>query len=643
MPVKHDVYAYVSTVHGEFAPKDVVAAIRAQRPDVSADQVRRALRALTDEGLLRNLGWGRYVRTDDSPAVSDAAGTDAAPQPSVGSMKREFASSDPIVTPGPYEGRRAAPTAPPSPGTPTAPGPAGSPSPAGMADPETTAMSDASFAPAGLPPTVALVLDSVITRPLAQTMQETDERRAAAGANAGDPAFTIGVMIEVRPELGKSAEDAVAVVAALVKAVAPGAICRPTRSYVFANLTPDEIRRVITRDVDGRDSLDAAEAQRTKRAAPRRFIHRIWPNFEVRATIHRSVLTTKSEAAVRTFEATGDGIVWAVLDTGVDASHGHFDLYRNLDLPGAWHKSFVDGDDDPLADANGHGTHVAGIIAGGRTATEKRPIHAASYYRTETRTTGTASMQLDRIFGMAPKTKILSCKVLNENRVGDVETLTRALEYIQDLNRGGREMNVHGVNLSLGYTFEYEWFAAGLSPVCREVDRLVSQGVVVVVSAGNTGYGFVRDLQNKPTAMSFGMSINDPGNAERAITVGSTSIKPHSTGVSYFSSKGPTGDGRMKPDLVAPGERVVSAGTGKLLAEALTSVKEAEYVEDSGTSMAAPHVSGVAAGFLSVHREFIGRPDDVKRILMETASDLGRDRTFQGRGMVDAMRAIQSV
>jgi serine protease AprX len=67
------------------------------------------------------------------------------------------------------------------------------------------------------------------------------------------------------------------------------------------------------------------------------------------------------------------------------------------------------------------------------------------------------------------------------------------------------------------------------------------------------------------------------------------------------------------------------------------------YVEDSGTSMAAPHVSGVIAAFLSIRREFIGRPDEVKRIFTESATSLGRERYFQGAGLIDLMRAIQSV
>jgi subtilisin family serine protease len=117
---------------------------------------------------------------------------------------------------------------------------------------------------------------------------------------------------------------------------------------------------------------------------------------------------------------------------------------------------------------------------------------------------------------------------------------------------------------------------------------------------------------------------------------------PHVYGVSYFSSKGPTGDGRLKPDLVAPGEKIISCATGTLKTEGAKG-RECDYVESSGTSMAAPHVSGVIAAFLSVRGEFIGRPERVKELFVSSATDLRRDRYFQGAGLVDLMRTIQSV
>lgn len=370
----------------------------------------------------------------------------------------------------------------------------------------------------------------------------------------------------------------------------------------------------------------------------------MWPNFETRALIHRTVITTKCDAAHRSFEAIGDGIVWAVLDSGIQADHPHFTMHNNLLLPpDLEHKSFIGGDENPLHDAKGHGTHVAGILAGEYVATPTAPIIAATWYQDDTNDKVVSPVPLNRICGMAPACTLLSCKVLRADGSGDAAALIDALEYVQQLNQGGRELAVHGVNVSVGYPFDPSWFGTGLTPVCREVDRLVRSGVVVVIAAGNTGYGVALDNKKKQMRLGFGMTINDPGNTESAITVGSTSIQPHLSGISYFSSKGPTGDGRLKPDVVAPGERVVSAGAGELLRIAQRQVAGANYVEDSGTSMAAPHVSGVIAGFLSVHREYVGRPEEVKRILLGTATDLGRQPTFQGRGLVDAMRAIQSV
>jgi len=240
-------------------------------------------------------------------------------------------------------------------------------------------------------------------------------------------------------------------------------------------------------------------------------------------------------------------------------------------------------------------------------------------------------------------------KVLDDSGGGRASDVMRALQYVrEELNGDGKLLRVHGVNISLGYEFDAEWFACGQSPLCVEVNRLVRSGVVVVTAAGNTGYGRVGALERQ-TKAALTQTINDPGNAALAITVGATHRdSPHTYGVSYFSSKGPTGDGRLKPDIVAPGERITSCATGARLEEIKAEVPEvpedaAVYVDHTGTSMAAPHVSGAVAAFLSIRREFIQRPEDVKRIFLETATPLGRERYFEGHGLVDLMRAIQSV
>jgi subtilisin family serine protease len=254
------------------------------------------------------------------------------------------------------------------------------------------------------------------------------------------------------------------------------------------------------------------------------------------------------------------------------------------------------------------------------------------------------------LHGVAPRCKLISLRVLDREGKGRTSQVIQALEYIRDkINDNPKLMRVHGVNLSVGYEFDAEMFACGQSPLCNAVDRLVQEGVVVVAAAGNTGFGTVAASAG---ASKVGLSntINDPGNAALAITVGATHRDaPHTYGISYFSSKGPTADGRLKPDLVAPGERITSCAAGKKLEDARKSSdgaadgKDAFYVDDSGTSMAAPHVSGAIAAFLSIRREFIGKPLEVKRIFLDSATSLGRERYFEGRGMVDLMRAIQLV
>ncbi len=238
--------------------------------------------------------------------------------------------------------------------------------------------------------------------------------------------------------------------------------------------------------------------------------------------------------------------------------------------------------------------------------------------------------------------------MLDDSGRGKVSNIIAAIGFIQEINNHGRWLHIQGVNLSVGYEFDAESYGCGQSPLCVEVNRLVRSGVVVVTAAGNTGYGKVAAAGfSRGFRTSLDVTINDPGNAELAITVGATHReKPHMYGVSYFSSRGPTADGRLKPDLLAPGERIIScaAGSQRKKAEAsLGNGQSCDYREESGTSMAAPHVSGAIAAFLSIRREFVGEPEKVKEIFLSTATDLGRERYFQGHGLLDLMRAIQSV
>jgi serine protease AprX len=424
---------------------------------------------------------------------------------------------------------------------------------------------------------------------------------------------------------------------------------RVADTYFRCELTEAEILRLV--------GADQREEDPSRRA-----IYRVWPDFPVRPLIDVSSATVKADAARRSFDATGRGITWAVLDSGIDADHHHFRRYETLKGDVAnLHRDFTRPGEatfgDALVDRYGHGTHVAGIIAGGLPARMPRGSDLRVVERVFDPARPDVPKVQDRgvghpevLAGMARETRLVSLKVLDDQGNGQSMNVLRALEYVRkDVNGYGKLLRVHGVNLSLGYEFDPKWFACGQSPICAEVDRLVRSGVMVVVAAGNTGYGSLTALARQ-TNVGLTMTINDPGNAALAITVGATHRDmPHTYGVSYFSSKGPTGDGRLKPDLVAPGERITSCAAGKALASAFPGsqapkpARTAVYVEDSGTSMAAPHVSGAIANFLSIRREFIGRPDDVKRIFLESATSLGRERYFQGHGLVDLMRAIQSI
>ncbi|WP_177001465.1 S8 family peptidase [Streptomyces sp. cf386] len=409
--------------------------------------------------------------------------------------------------------------------------------------------------------------------------------------------------------------------------------------YVAALLSPQALLWIVRRDLE--------QAERDDWSL--RAIRRVWPDFEVHPLLDRSLATIKADAARAAFAAAGAGITWAVVDSGIDQRHPHFRTWRNLDLP--THVEHIDftGERSPLTDevGVGHGTAVAGIVGGEARGGEDGPLRIRRTLLDGDRGIDAKAETLEHISGVAPQCKLVSYKVFSPRRPSSVSTVLAALAHIQRVNDHGRNLRIHGVNLSLGYPIDPDWFVGSYSPLCTEVDRLTRSGVVVVAAAGNTGLvrlnsvgGGVAGAQG---AFGAQLTITDPGNARYALTVGSTHREaPHTYGVSCFSAKGPTGDGRLKPDLVAPGERVLSAASLRPQPDEEEWDNPA-YTEFSGTSFAAPHVSGAIAAFLSVRREFIGQVDRVREIFTDSAVDLGRLPEFQGRGLVDLMRALQSV
>ncbi|MER6162372.1 S8 family serine peptidase [Streptomyces sp. NPDC001868] len=360
----------------------------------------------------------------------------------------------------------------------------------------------------------------------------------------------------------------------------------------------------------------------------------------------RSRRTIKADAAEQVFSVDSASIGWAVVDSGIDARHSAFHewdttvspprrlesrIARSFDftcvrakLPDDalvnglvnWSAALpsVENDPDPgppppgrpdpyVPPGDQHGTHIAGIIGGSWPELEFR--------------------------GICPRIRLYDFRVLNDDGEGDEFSIVTALQAIRHINEQAGRFVIAGVNLSLSVPHDVATHSTGWTPVCVECDRLTRSGVVVVTAAGNAGFtGTVRTLGTG----YHDISISDPGNAESVITVGSTHrSNPHRHGVSYFSSRGPTGDGRPKPDLVAPGEDI----DGPIPGEGIAAMH--------GTSQAAAHVSGAAAMLLARYRELLGRPERVKEILCATATDLARERDFQGHGLVDVLRAMQSV
>lgn len=302
-----------------------------------------------------------------------------------------------------------------------------------------------------------------------------------------------------------------------------------------------------------------------------------------------------------------------------------------LEIPtdDTYRKASPDAEDDNIPHLD-HGTHVAGLLAGDWRATD--PELSLLPPQREDVPDILERAPLEGFAGVCPDINLYDLRVINPGGFSDEFTVIAALQFIRHVNAHQNCPAIHGVNISLSILHDVANYACGRTPVCEECGRVIKTGTVVVAAAGNDGYLHYATSKGGQYEGYQTVSITDPGNAEEVITVGSTHREePHTYGVSYFSSRGPTGDGRNKPDLVAPGEKIngptPNAGMRWL----------------DGTSMAAPHVSGAAALLMARHHELIGNPARVKQVMCATATDLGRKRHFQGAGMLDVLRALQSV
>ena len=381
------------------------------------------------------------------------------------------------------------------------------------------------------------------------------------------------------------------------------------------------MRRFVAAD------LTRSEIEKLRSLCGELKIERVWRNAVKRALVFQSSQTLQVKPANLGYGARGQGITWAVLDTGIAAGHPHFKKLQTIAMQ--WDctstgkaRKLSPGDPNfDKLDGNGHGTHVAAVIAGGMTVLD-------------------SDNKEIELHGMAPEAKLYGFKVLMDNGNGEDAFIIKALDIIAETNEKAGKLAIQGVNLSLGGNFDPSVFGCGHTPLCQELRRLWQQGVLVCLAAGNEGYAILNS-DNGIIPANMDLSIGDPANLGEAIAVGSIhKANPHTYGVSYFSSRGPTADGRMKPDLVAPGENILSAS--HKWKEGAENLARHYYVEMSGTSMAAPHVSGLLAAYLSAHKEFIGYPDRVKAMLLQYCTDLDRDPYIQGKGMPNLVKMLMN-
>jgi hypothetical protein len=252
----------------------------------------------------------------------------------------------------------------------------------------------------------------------------------------------------------------------------------PLQRFVAAHLTPSELRQV-------------AAAHASLR------VYAVWRSASKSKLLHRSVRTLKADAALVSFGASGEGITWAVLDTGIRQDHPHFQAYRNIESVWDCTKPGDPRRIENAVDRDGHGTHVAGIIAGRSPASEERLLQ-----------------------GVAPRARLVVYKVLDDAGNGEDAWIIKALDHIARRNENAAEIVIHGLNLSLGGPFDTTVYGCGFSPICAELRRLWRSGVLVCVASGNEGQTNV-ETPDGELELNTSMSIADPANLDDCIAVGS--------------------------------------------------------------------------------------------------------------------------
>jgi serine protease AprX len=314
----------------------------------------------------------------------------------------------------------------------------------------------------------------------------------------------------------------------------------------------------------------------------------------------------------------GSGIGIAVIDSGIgyhdDMTNTTSKLYPYGNQRVAKFVDFVNGRTLPYDD-NGHGTHVAGTIVGN--GYDSKGDKA----------------------GIAPNASLVSLKVLDSNGQGTVSRIIEALNWVAV---NATKYNIKVVNLSVGAgIYESYW----TDPLTLAAKAVTDKGITVVAAAGNLG-------KNADGQKQWG-GITAPGNAPWVLTVGASSTmgtdKPTDDEMAGYSSSGPTHiDFGAKPDLVAPGTGTVSlavagstlyATKSAYLMDGKVRLGYKPYLSLSGTSMAAPVVSGTVALMLEANPKLT--PNLIKAILQYTATrHAGYSPLRQGAGFLDSLGAV---